>query len=220
MDWSLDAQAVREPFAPPYGRRLESRSDPALIPSKFRLSRSRLSWNTAAAEEPGRRTGTGSCQVSSSNIPRGWQSKMPSQAKAKPTLAQTIQQAVTFHRQGRLGEAERLYRAALAKEPRQFEGLHFLGLLKLQQGRAREALELLRAAAEAKPDAADVLPSLGAALAQLGRCEDALGVYGRILRANPIDVDAHYNRGVVLSRLERHDEALESYDKVLGIRPD
>jgi len=145
---------------------------------------------------------------------------MPSQAKAKPTLAQTIQQAVTFHRQGRLGEAERLYHAALAKEPRQFEGLHFLGLLKLQQGRAREALELLRAATEAKPGAAEVLPSMGAALAQLGRCEDALAVYERILRADPIDVDAHYNRGVVLSQLGRHDEALASYDKVLAIRPD
>ena len=145
---------------------------------------------------------------------------MPSQAKTRPTLAQTIQQALTFHRQGRLGEAERLYRATLAKQPRQFEGLHFLGLLKLQQGHACEALELLRAAAEAKPGAAEVLPSVGAALAQLGRCEDALGVYERILRANPIDVDAHYNRGVVLSRLERHDEALESYDKVLALRPD
>jgi protein O-GlcNAc transferase len=144
---------------------------------------------------------------------------MPRQAKTVTPLAQTVQQALTLHRQGRLAEAERLYRAALAKQPRQFEALHFLGVLELQQGHAREALELLHAATKAKPDAAEVRPSLGAALAALGRHEEALAVYDGILHAKPDDADAGYNRGVVLSHLGRHPEALESYDKVLASRP-
>jgi protein O-GlcNAc transferase len=144
---------------------------------------------------------------------------MPPEAKTIPTLAQTVQQALILHRQGRLAEAERLYCAALAKQPRQFEVLHFLGVLRLQQGDAREALELLRAATKAKPGAAEVLPSLGAALAALGRHEEALAVYDGILRAGPDDADAGYNRGVVLSHLGRHAEALASYDKVLASRP-
>ena len=135
-------------------------------------------------------------------------------------MAQTVQQALALRRQGRLAEAERLYRAALAAQPRQFEALHFLGVLKLQQGDAREALALLRAAAEAKPDAAELHPSLGAALAALGRHEEALAVYDGILRARPDDIDAGYNRGVVLSHLGRHAEALASYDRVLAMRPD
>jgi len=145
---------------------------------------------------------------------------MPRQAKTIPTLAQTVRQALSLHRQGRLAEAERLYRAALAQQPRQFEALHFLGVLRLQQGDAQEALALLRAAAEAKPHAAEVQPSLGAALAALGRHEEALALYDGILRAKPGDVDAGYNRGVVLSHLGRHAEALASYDRVLAIRPD
>jgi protein O-GlcNAc transferase len=145
---------------------------------------------------------------------------MPRHAKTVPTPAQTVQQALAFHRQGRLAEAERLYRAALAAQPRQFEVLHFLGVLKLQQGDAQEALALLRAAAEAKPDAAEVQPSLGAALVALGRHEEALAVYDGILQARPDDVDAGYNRGVVLSHLGRHAEALASYDRVLAIRSD
>jgi protein O-GlcNAc transferase len=144
---------------------------------------------------------------------------MPPEAKTIPTLAQTVQQALTLHRQGRLAEAERLYRAALAKQPRQFEALHFLGVLRLQQGDAGEALELLRAATKAKPDAAEVRPNLGAALAALGRHEEALAVYDGILRAKPDDTDAGCNRGVVLSHLGRHAEALASYDKVLTSRP-
>jgi protein O-GlcNAc transferase len=145
---------------------------------------------------------------------------MPRQAKTIPALAQTVRQALALHRQGRLAEAERLYRAALAAQPRQFEALHFLGVLKLQQGDAGEALELLRAATKAKRDAAEVRPSLGAALAALGRHEEALAVYDGILRARPDDVDAGYNRGVVLSHLGRHAEALASYDRVLASRPD
>jgi protein O-GlcNAc transferase len=136
-----------------------------------------------------------------------------------PASDQTLRQAVALHRQGRLAEAERLYRAVLAAQPRQFEVLHFFGLLKLQQGDAGEALELLRAAAKIRPGAAEVPPSLGAALVALGRHEEALAIYDGILRAKPDDADAGYNRGVVLSHLGRHAEALASYDKVLAIRP-
>src|SRR5260370_28528227 len=116
--------------------------------------------------------------------------QMPRQAGTSPTVAQTVQQALAFHRQGRLPEAERLYRAALAKQPRAFDALHFLGVLKLQQGDAGEALALLRAAAEAKPDAAEVHPSLGAALAALERHEEALAISDGILRAGPDAIDA------------------------------
>src|SRR5260370_39158660 len=99
--------------------------------------------------------------------------QMPRQAGTTPTVAQTVQQALALRRQGRLAEAERLYRAALAAQPRQFEALHFLGVLKLQQGDAREALALLRPAAEAKPAAAELHPSLGPALAALGPPQEA-----------------------------------------------
>src|ERR1700719_4387817 len=139
-----------------------------------------------------------------------WEDPMPQQAKTSAPLALTIQQALTLHRQGRLAEAERLYRAALAKQPRQFDVLHFLGVLRLQQGDAAEALELLRAATTARPGAAEVLPNLGAAFAALGRHEEALAVYDAILLAAPEDADTCYNRGVVLSHLGRHAEALDN----------
>jgi protein O-GlcNAc transferase len=144
---------------------------------------------------------------------------MARQAKKTPALA-TVQQALVYHRQGRLGEAERLYRAALARAPRQFDTLHLLGLLRLQQGDAAEALAMLRAAAEAKPGATEVLPGLAAALAGLGREQEALTVYDRFVGMNPADADARYNRSVILSRLGRHADALEGYDNVLAIRPD
>jgi protein O-GlcNAc transferase len=145
--------------------------------------------------------------------------QMPQQARTTPALAATIQQALARHRQGRLAEAEQLYRAALARTPRQFDTLHLFGLLRLQQGDAMEALALLRAAAEAKPGAAEVLPGLAAAFAGLGSDQEALSIYDRILGTNPSDVDAHYNRAVILSRRGRHADALQGYDTVLAILP-
>jgi len=66
--------------------------------------------------------------------------------KEPKTVPQAIEQAVRFHQEGRLGEAERLYREALRASPRNFEALHLLGALKLQQGEAAEAERLIGAA--------------------------------------------------------------------------
>src|SRR5438105_2606317 len=84
-------------------------------------------------------------------------------------MSQMIQRAMTFHRQGRLADAEPLYRAALAQKPQQFDALHFLGVLKLQQGNAADAIGLISAALELKPQATGALSSLGAALSMLNR---------------------------------------------------
>ncbi len=42
-------------------------------------------------------------------------------------MTPTIQTAMDLHRQGRLNEAETLYRSLLAKSPSQFETLHLFG---------------------------------------------------------------------------------------------
>jgi hypothetical protein len=48
---------------------------------------------------------------------------------------QAFQQAAGFHRQGRVREAETLYEAVLQIEPRHFDCLYSLGLIRLQQNR-------------------------------------------------------------------------------------
>ena len=125
-----------------------------------------------------------------------------------------------MHRQGRLNEAEALYRSALARQPDHFEASYLLGMLKMQQGHPAQALSLIETAVQIRPSAPEALATLGAVLAALGRPAEALGAYERLIKLRPADPDALYNRGVVLASLRRHADALASYDQALALRRD
>ena len=137
----------------------------------------------------------------------------------KSDLPQAIQRAVTFHRQGQLGEAEQLYNGILAAERDHFDALHLLGLLMHQRGRSAEALALIDRALALRPDHFDALFHRGNALLRSGLPADALSSYERALKIQPGHADALVNRGVALQKLQRHAEALESHDRALAHNP-
>ena len=133
------------------------------------------------------------------------------------TLQQLIQQALTLHRAGRLAEAERLYREALALDPNFYLALHLMGLLRLQQGRAAEALPLIEGALRIKPDAAETQTNYGIVLDALGRFDEALAAQDRAARAQPQNSRSWCNRGAALSKLGRNAEALADFDRALSL---
>lgn len=131
-----------------------------------------------------------------------------------------IETAISFHRQGRLAEADQAYRAVLMQQPHHFEALHWLGVLRLQQGDAQEAATLISRAVEQRPQALDALSNLAGALTMLNRSAEALAICDRILAATPRDPDAMFNRGVALMQLRRPADALACFDGTLAQRPD
>jgi len=134
-------------------------------------------------------------------------------------VPRALEQAVQYHRQGRLFDAERFYRDALRESPHDFDTLHFFGVLKLQQGGASDALPLLQKAIEVRPNALDVLSNLSVALLALNRPAEALANFDKILSVAPQDVSALFGRGTVLAQLGRPEEALISIDRALSIQP-
>jgi len=134
-------------------------------------------------------------------------------------VARALEQAVQYHRQGRLFDAERFYRDALRESPHDFDTLHFFGVLKLQQGGAGDALPLLQKAVEVRPNSLDVLSNLSVALLALNRPAEALANFDKILSVAPQDPSALFGRGTVLAQLGRADEALLSIDRALSIQP-
>src|SRR5664279_1763951 len=87
-------------------------------------------------------------------------------------VPQAIQQALDFHRQGKLPMAEKLYSDVLAARPDYFEALHMLGLLKFQNGDPASALRLMLGALAARPKSPEVLINYSLVLDALGRRDE------------------------------------------------
>ena len=67
------------------------------------------------------------------------------------TIEQALQQGVTAHKEGKLQDAERLYRAILQSQPLHPDANHNLGVLAVSVNKADAALPLLKTALEANP---------------------------------------------------------------------
>ena len=130
----------------------------------------------------------------------------------------SLEEAVQCQREGRVGEAERLFTRLLKKNPDYFDALHFFGLFRYQQGELNEALKLLTRAVKVHPRSADAYSNLGVTLDALQRPRDALAAYDRALALNPDHVRSLGNRGNALSLLNRHEDAIAS-DRAL-LAPD
>jgi thioredoxin-like negative regulator of GroEL len=69
----------------------------------------------------------------------------------KLTIEQALQQGVAAHKEGKLEEAERLYRAILQSKPLHPDANHNLGVVAVSVNKADLALPLFKAALEANP---------------------------------------------------------------------
>jgi protein O-GlcNAc transferase len=130
-----------------------------------------------------------------------------------------FREAVRLHGLGRLQDAEPFYRAVLAVDPHQPDGLKNLALILKARGDFEGALGLLRTAAAHNPTFAGAPAAMGSLFAQQGRLPEALTALDQAVRLQPADPDVLSNRGNVLGQLHRFDEAVASYDQAIALRP-
>ena len=88
-------------------------------------------------------------------------------------------QAAALHRSGRLAEAEALYRAALAADPRDANAQQLLGVALAQQGRPEEGLAEIDQALAQAPGHAEAILNRANIHRMLGRNEEALAGFTR-----------------------------------------
>ncbi|MGB8839902.1 MAG: tetratricopeptide repeat protein [Aliidongia sp.] len=115
----------------------------------------------------------------------------PSRSSEIPVL---LQQALALHQQGRLSQAELLYKKILKRVPNQFDALNLLGVLACQQRNFEVAAWRLGQALRVNPAYAPGHSNLGYALRELRRFEEALASCERALALQPDLADALSNR--------------------------
>lgn len=91
------------------------------------------------------------------------------------------QQALELAWRGELGEAERLFRQAVAGDGGDVEAWHGLGVVLIRRGELGPGLDALRTALRLRPSHAEAHRNLGAALDRLGRRDEAIPHYRAFL---------------------------------------
>jgi len=138
-------------------------------------------------------------------------------SKSPPPPAELFARAAQSHRDGRLEEAEQLYRQVLAGDPRHADSLHRLGVIAYQKGRYTQAEASLRKAIAQNPQVPAYHSHLSLALDARGKLDEALACCRTAIACDPDQAEVHNNLGVLLQRLQRPEEAVASYRKALAL---
>ncbi|OJY70276.1 MAG: hypothetical protein BGP12_21215 [Rhodospirillales bacterium 70-18] len=134
--------------------------------------------------------------------------------------ADELAAALRAHRDGRLAEAEALYRRVLDRAPGEPMAPYLLGLLTLSDGRAAEAEMLLRYALALRPHDTDTSRALARACAATGARGEAIDLYRAVLAARPDDAAAGVNLANVLRDEGALAEAEAACRAALALRSD
>ena len=132
---------------------------------------------------------------------------------------QALALARALYEQGKLPEAEGMYRAILARNPEHFGSLHAIGVIALKRNAPAEALEPLEKAVSLAPNSAEAHNDLGMALASLGRPADAIAHFEKAIALNPDFATAYNNLGNALMEMERSREAIAMFEQAIAHRP-
>ena len=135
-------------------------------------------------------------------------------------LDRLVRKAYAAHRDGDWPKADRLYRAALAHDPDNFDLLHFLGDVSFQRGRLDDALRFFAAAVARNARSAAALSDLGLAQHALARYQDALASHAAALALEPDNPDMINRSAVTLIRVGRAEAALAALDRALARAPE
>jgi predicted O-linked N-acetylglucosamine transferase (SPINDLY family) len=133
---------------------------------------------------------------------------------------QNIQDAIAFHRQGKLGQAEAIYRQILGISPLNADALHLLGVIANQTGHHQAAIDLIGQALEINPNDASYHSNRGNAQQKLKQFDAAVSSYERAIELKPDYADAYSNRGISLQKLGKLDAAVDSYKSAIELCPD
>jgi protein O-GlcNAc transferase len=143
----------------------------------------------------------------------------PNQSNDPALVEQVFEQAGSLHVQGRLDEAERLYRAILQADGNHLGALHNLGILCFQRGQYDETVALTRAVVRLRPDLAVAHNTLSTALSHLGRFEEAEICCREALRLQPDYAEAHNTLANVLMGQSRWQDAEACCREALRLQP-
>lgn len=137
----------------------------------------------------------------------------------KLSIDKALSLAVKNHKEGRLHEAEVIYRKILEKEDNP-DALHLLGVIAHQIGKHEDSVNYISKAIQLKSDCAIYYSNLGMAYEALGKEEESAKNFAMALKINSEHENAHlacYNLGIFFKDKGKIMESLEYFNKAVEL---
>jgi len=128
--------------------------------------------------------------------------------------------AVNSFQAGNIDEAETLLIVVLKSQPKNFDALHILGVIKGIKNRHREALDFFKKALRVDPNNSYLHSNIAKAFSEIGDNEGALKYNLNVANLSPNNPEGWVNYGKSLLSLKRVKDALGAIDKAIAIEPD
>ncbi len=128
--------------------------------------------------------------------------------------------AKNLHTQGRLLEAEQVYRSLAKAGTYRNVALEALADMYLQEQRLDEVYDTLRTLTEEDPDSLHYCARLASYLDSVGQTEAAIDEYLRLLQRQPELPVAHYNLAQMYTRMKQYADALSAYKRSIFLKID
>ncbi len=128
--------------------------------------------------------------------------------------------AAELHRDGRLEDAEKVYREVVRANPDNVDALRMLARIALAAGRGADAERLLLRALRIAPDFAGALNDLGRAQKEQNRFQEAIDTFTRLVAIEPDNPQAHLQLAAALAPAGQTGRATDAYRRALELRPD
>ncbi|HTT96555.1 MAG TPA: tetratricopeptide repeat protein [Rhizomicrobium sp.] len=135
-------------------------------------------------------------------------------------VAKSLAEADQFRRVGKMADAERVCRAALAIDPDSPQLLNYLGLLVRGRGQLDEAAALLGRAVNLAPREAALHNNYGTTQRRLGNLAGAELALRTAIALQGTYPEAYFNLGIVMRELGIFQEALAAQRRAVLQKPD
>ena len=138
----------------------------------------------------------------------------------KIDIDQLLQQGITAHEEGKLEEAEKLYREILRTEPKHPDANHNLGILLSSKNKLDEAQSLFKFVTEINPDTEQFWISYINIFTRQKKFEEAEAISRKAIKLNTNFIKVYFKLGFILGNLGRFEEAEINYRKTIELKPD
>lgn len=141
------------------------------------------------------------------------------QQQHEQSIEQMLESSLAAQQAGDAQQAERGYRAVLARKPENLDAHYLLGCLLHTVNRNDESAEHLRRALAIAPEMPEIHTNYAIVCRALGRIDEAAEHLREAAKLNVTSPDAHKRLAVLLEEAGRYEEAIDAYARAEAVSP-